>query len=135
MAKFFTAFDSKPPRPSLVCPLPEETDVQQHFKNECDINEIIRRSLRSGRLPDPEKQAYFGDFTERSLAAAYAKIADAEDRFASLPAKLRERFEQDPVKLVAFVHDERNRDEAIELGLIPKPDPVPATEPEKASEA
>jgi hypothetical protein len=38
-----------------------------------------------------------------------------------LPAKLRARFDNNPEKFVEYVGKGENREEAIELGLIPRP--------------
>ena len=38
--------------------------------------------------------------------------------FDSLPSSLRERFSNDPSRLLAFVDDESNFDEAVKLGLL-----------------
>lgn len=38
-----------------------------------------------------------------------------------LPATLRREFDNDPVKLLAFLQDENNRDRAIQLGLVNAP--------------
>lgn len=48
-------------------------------------------------------------------------ITRSSAAFAILPSTLRNRFENDPVKLCAFLNDASNREEAIELGLINRP--------------
>jgi phage internal scaffolding protein len=45
-------------------------------------------------------------------------IADANSAFASLPATVRARFENDPAKYIEFVSDENNLEEARELGML-----------------
>jgi len=47
-------------------------------------------------------------------------VNQAESMFMSLPAKIRERFANNPAKMVKFLQDEKNRDEAERLGLIAK---------------
>ena len=47
----------------------------------------------------------------------------------ALDANVRKRFHNDPAELIDFVSDEKNRDEAVRLGLLqipefPKPDPL-----------
>ena len=48
-------------------------------------------------------------------------VMAADDAFMALPANIRERFNNDPAELVDFVSDDRNRSEAIDLGLVPPP--------------
>lgn len=106
----------------------EPTLTQQHFAEECDINEILRRSAISGQLPVNSKAPMYGDFTQvpTSLAESFALIKQANDLFMSLPWQVRERFMNDPERMVAFLGDARNRDEAVKLGLVKAPEPSPA---------
>lgn len=43
----------------------------------------------------------------------------------TLPAKVRDRFSNDPGKFLAFVDDPKSREEMYELGLAKRPDPPP----------
>ena len=102
----------------------EPSLAQQHFRDECDINNIMDRYARTGVLGDvtATRQPSFGDFSaDFDYQIALNQLIDAQDMFASLPARLRDRFANDPSKLLAFVSDEANREEAIKLGLIEKP--------------
>lgn len=102
------------------------------FKKECDINEIMARYQKSGVIDAVQKTgARYGDF---SLVSDYKSALDqvmaAEAAFMELPAKVRERFKNDPSELVEFLNDEENREEARDLGLIPpQTDEVPAEPP------
>lgn len=106
----------------------EPTLTQQHFAQECDINEILRRSASSGVLPVNDKVPQYGDFTvvPKSLQDAFAMIKQANDLFMSMPWDVRERFANNPERMVAFLNDSKNRDEAIKLGLVKAPADVPA---------
>lgn len=106
---------------ALYCDEPSLT--QQHFAEECDINEILRRSALSGVLPVNDKVPMYGDFTvvPKSLSEAFAMIKQANDLFASLPWQTRERFQNNPEKMITFLNDPSNRDEAIKLGLVKPP--------------
>jgi len=116
--------------------------AQQHMKDECDINNIVERFGVTGQLPEvPAYAPSYGDFTGiGDYRDALDKVLAADEAFMALPAKVRERFDNDPALLVDFISDINNRSEAIELGLIPppvKPDGViPSPEVEKpAAEA
>ena len=59
------------------------------------------------------------------------------DDFMALPAQLRVRFDHDPVKLLEFLENDQNRNEAIQLGLIdgqPVAAPIVSAETPKAAE-
>lgn len=62
----------------------------------------------------------FGDFLDSptSLHEAYNRILDAQANFFELPSAVRERFANDPIRLLAFLSDPANRAEAEKLGLV-----------------
>jgi len=101
--------------------------TKQSFKDECDINNILSRYERSlGREFLTAYQGHlegrFGDVSGAvSLQEAYATVNAASELFDAMPANLRARFENDPVKLLDFLGDVGNRDEAVRLGLLNKP--------------
>jgi hypothetical protein len=43
----------------------------------------------------------------------------------ALPANIRSRFDNDPAKLIDFMENPANREEAESLGLVNKSEPVP----------
>lgn len=104
--------------------------AQQHFKEECDINNIIARYEQTGVLVDPTlpgRNFEFGDYSAvQDYQDSLNYVIEAREMFDSLPSKLRERFNYDPSKLLQFLADESNRDEAIRLGLVDPPTPSPA---------
>lgn len=108
------------------------TPTQQHFANECDVNQIVKRAKKTGYLVDPlapRRQPQFDDYSEaKSYHEIRNQIAIADEKFQSLPAAIRRRFDHDPAKLLAFLSDEKNRLEAETLGLVTKKQPI-TTEP------
>lgn len=106
--------------------------TQQHFKDECDINNILR-SYR-GKIPASEEPAFFMDCTVNDLQSAYSIAEDIGSRFASLDSEVRAKFNNNPLELLEFVHNVDNQTAAVELGLLPKPEPAPA-EPAPAEPA
>jgi len=93
--------------------------AQQHFKDEVDINNILRQFNITGLLPEQTLSPKYGDFTGiGDYHSALNKVLAAEEEFLSLPAELRARFANDPANLIAFLDDENNRPEAINLGLV-----------------
>jgi phage internal scaffolding protein len=111
-----------PEVPGVVC---GQSRTQQHFKAECDINTVVERYLRTGLMPQLGTPMY-GDFTNVvSYQEAQDAVIAANAAFETLPSKVRERFSNNPGKLLEFLADEANKDEAVKLGLI---EPPPAVE-------
>jgi len=121
----------------LSCP--EPSLAQQNFKDECDINYIVRQFGLTGELPGQPLSPQYGDFTGvLDYHSAVNAVLAAQDDFMELPAQLRSRFNNDPAELIDFLQLEENREEAIKLGLVaakPISEPeTPIAEP-KAGEA
>jgi len=107
---------------------PNDPDSQsrtlQSDAESCDINLILERAARAGGLVENGngRTPMYGDFTNLpNYADALQIVMDAEESFMSLDAKMRARFDNDPQKLLEFVSDASNRDEAIALGLVAAP--------------
>ena len=97
----------------------DATLAQQHFKDECDINNILRQFNITGLLPESPLSPRYGDFTGiGDYHTALNRVIAAEDEFMALPALIRSRFDNDPAKLIDFLENQENKDEAIKLGLV-----------------
>lgn len=73
----------------------------------------------------------YGDFTNvGDFLDCQTRINHAEEQFMSLPSDLRRRFHNDPAEVIEFVNDPDNLEEARELGLLPKPEVIPAEMPD-----
>lgn len=95
--------------------------TKQSFREECDINTIVRRFGLTGEMPSP-LSPQFGDFSEVvDFQTAMNAIRRAGEDFMTLPASLRSRFDNDPSRLIAFLEDKANFDEAVKLGLVNSP--------------
>lgn len=102
-----------------------EVAAQQSGKEECDINTIVERAKRGADISSvvSQRAAMYGDFTGLpDYRQALLMVNQARDLFMSLDAKVRERFANDPARLLDFVGDPKNRDEAITLGLVKAPE-------------
>lgn len=99
----------------------EPTLAQQHFKDECDVNNIMKKYANTGLLPEVAGSFYdeAPDVTDYQSLQNY--LLDAEDKFMSLPSLIRKRFDNDPGLLINFLNDDNNLDEAIQLGLVKAP--------------
>lgn len=112
------------PSHGLVFTHPSMT--QQHFKDECDVNQILRKYQQTGLITHLNNTpGTYGDVSEYDASdyqRAMQIVIDAQARFDDLPSSIRKRFNNDPQEFLAFVSSESNRDEAVALGLIEKPD-------------
>lgn len=102
---------------ALVCP--EPTLTQQQFKDETDINVIVERFGVTGQLPDAIIPPTYGDYTNvPDFQTALNVVLQAEEAFMELPAKIRQRFGNDPQQYLEFCEDGSNREEAKRLGIL-----------------
>lgn len=109
---------------ALLCP-PGEGMTQQQFKEEADINTIVARFGLTGTLPEVVRVPKSGDFTGVvDYHSALNAVRQADEAFMELPGEMRARFRNDPQELLMFLSDEKNKEEAMKIGLIPKPDEV-----------
>lgn len=99
---------------------PEQGVTKQSFKDECDINNIMRRFEATGELPFNQRPMLFGDVPAIDFQGAMSIVVDARERFHALPSEIRDRFANDPQRLITFLQDEKNRPEAEALGLVRK---------------
>lgn len=109
--------------------------TKQAMKDECDINNILRKYEKTGMVTHVAKHGgEYGFVPAIDLMGAYETIQRAEAMFEDLPAAARKRFENSPMKFLEFVQDPANRDELVKLGLgketvTPTPAPTPAPAP------
>lgn len=103
------------------------TLTKQSFLEEVDINTIVRRFNLTGQLPVGVRMPTYADFENvPTYQEAMNAIAEANQSFMMMPAEVRARFGNDAAAFVEFCSDERNREEAEKLGLVPPPPPPTA---------
>lgn len=124
----------------------DEVITKQYFKDECDINNILKNYSQTGQINHLNHSP--GDYLDLpdalDLQSALSMVTEAQSAFSDLPSNVREAFRNDPVEFLAAVHDdsEANRKRFEELGLThprqaaaaaapiepaAKPSPVPAS--------
>lgn len=112
----------------LICL--EESRTQQHFKDEADINVLVRRFNITGQLPENVRMPTYADFSEvYDFHSAANAIAEANESFHQMPAEVRARFGNDPAAFVAFCSDDKNIDEARRMGLVKAEQPINTAPP------
>lgn len=120
----------------LACD-PTKGRTQQHMKDECDINTIVRKFGLTGKVPVGIRMPESGDFSAAvDYHSAMNMIVEAKREFLRVPADIRRRFHEDPQEFMDWLHDPKSRDEATELGFFKKPDlprdvPPPQGDPVK----
>lgn len=113
-------------RPTRLSFLDAKIYVKQEFAEECDINNILKRHARSGQ-PLPFDALAYGDYSDvDEYQTAQNKLIQAQNYFDALSSEIRDRMGNDPGKLLAFMENPDNLDEAVKLGLVEiTPDPAP----------
>ncbi|AXH77730.1 MAG: internal scaffolding protein [Microviridae sp.] len=107
---------------------PEPSLTVQADKEQADINNIVKQFGVTNMLPYG-KQAFTGeDFTDlpTDYHTAMNIVRDSDDYFMQFPANIRSRFDNDAGKLLDFINDSSNYDEAVKLGFIQAPQQAPA---------
>ena len=106
---------------------PKSSLTHTDMRKQCDINNIVEQYVSTGTLPTVRGAAFtkrypmFGDFTVgNDYQTIQNTLKASESAFLELPARVRERFHNNPSELVSFLQNEENRNEAEELGLIEK---------------
>lgn len=107
--------------------------TKQEFAQECDINNIMSRYLKTGIIDHVrDSNPQFLDATPIEFQEAMQLVAQAETLFEELPSSIRNRFENDATKLLEFVHDPANIAESVAMGFL---DPSKLPTPNEAQTA
>lgn len=92
--------------------------TKQEFREECDLNTIMRQYTQTGILPEARVASY-GDFSDAlDFREAQEILVRSREQFEALPAEVRYRFRNDPAEFLEFVQDRNNFSEARKLGLL-----------------
>lgn len=143
--KFRKAYD---PHKKYVFNTEGESLTQQHFKEECETINIIKKHDRNGIIEHVQRgQARYGDFSQvADYREALDLVRDAQDEFMTIPSDIRKKFDNDPGKFYEFVSNPDNKEELKQMGFIQTQDvaiqtsdatkaPSDAGEPSTAQEA
>jgi hypothetical protein len=92
--------------------------TKQAFKDDTDVNKILKRAAKAGGLSHIQKHgAFYGDFADapQDLFQAREMLERGGEIFADLPAEIRSEFGGDPLNFFEFANDPAN---AGKLGEI-----------------
>jgi len=103
--------------------------TKQSFKNECDINTIMARYMKTGLLDHVRSGVgRYMDVSGADFFEAQNLVAGAKSMFFSLPSHIREQFDNNPGIFLEFMENPANAPKALEMGLINAQD-VPSHPP------
>lgn len=132
MAKLRSAYYPHP----RVHSVPEGASMtQQNFRDETDINLILAKYAKTGLLDHVNKfGGRYADMPdENDFHTAMSLVTNAQSMFNELPSGIRSKFYNDPSQFLDFLDNPENREEAIEMGLYPRPDPEAVIQDEMGS--
>jgi len=95
------------------------TMTEQAHKDECDVNNIIKKYDKTGLINHVSKiNAMYGDVSPIDFKSAQDMLIDVRRKFDEMPSDIRKRFRNSPYEMLKFLSDPENRNEAIKIGLI-----------------
>jgi hypothetical protein len=96
-----------------------ESMTQQHFKEESEINNIIKKHDKNGIIESVARgNARYGDFSlVQDYKSSLDTIRDANDNFMEIPSEIRKQFNNNAGEFFNFVQDPNNQSELIKMGL------------------
>lgn len=111
--------------------------TKQEFLAECDINNIIALYKQTGIMTHISAKAAIGAYEnlpdDSDFQSAMNTVIQAQDAFATLPSKVRDRFHNDPTEFLAFCANPENLPEMRTLGLALEPPRAPPPLPSSSS--
>jgi len=106
------------PRVYMPMAVNGHSKTKQSMKDECDINLIMARYVKTGAIDHVNKHGInYGFATSMDFAQSMQTVTSAQQMFDELPAKIRNKFSNDPGQFLDFVQDDANRDEMATMGL------------------
>ena len=95
--------------------------TKQEFVRECDVNNVIKQYKQTGMVAHVNAKASQGAYQDLPDAVDFQEslhlVMPAEQAFMTLPAKVRDKFGQDPAEFLAFMANPENEAEIRALGL------------------
>lgn len=95
--------------------------TKQSEMDACDINNILKQYSPAGLQQLISENAARGQYAdlpdEIDYQTSLNTVIAAQASFGTLPAKVRERFLNDPARFLEFLSRPENAQEAVDLGL------------------
>lgn len=112
-------FERVVPRRRVQKVFTKPSRTHQEFKDECDINKIMKKFEKTALLTHVNKHpGGYGDFSSApDYQEALNIVLQATEMFDSVPSHIRKQFGNDPAQFLAFVEDPANAGRMVEMGL------------------
>ncbi len=116
--------ERKRERKRVYAPVGGPSLTKQAARDECDINIILKKGADTGLVAhlNAAQKAYMDLSESTDYKTSVDAVNAARDAFLALPAHIRQEFDNDPAKLLAFAEEPVNIDRLVELGLAEKPE-------------
>lgn len=107
-------------KPTIDCS-EDPGKTQQSFKEDADINVIVKKFTQTGIIDNLAKQQpSYRDNSDLTFTEAMYAVKDAETEFKKLPSEVRTHFENDAAQYLDAITDPERIAELSDLGLIEK---------------
>lgn len=115
--------------------------TQSEFREDSELNALIKRFHTPEQIPYEARRAVYGDFSSLdSYQDAIERVRAADDAFDELPSEVRSAFDNDPANLIGVLDavDQGNHQAARDLeqlgfqGLSPASSLASPTQPAPA---
>ncbi|AXL14600.1 internal scaffolding protein [Microviridae sp.] len=107
------------PRPSTISFKKHPSMTEQAHKEDVCIQNILRKSRKTGIITHVNQ--YKGEYLNMIDAPNFQEyqniLAEASSMFESVPSHIRQDFDNDPAKYLAFMQNPENFDEIEKYGL------------------
>lgn len=95
-----------------------KSPTEQHHRDSCDVGKMVQRARSGVPIRGNSQPAITGDFSGvPDFYDSMVLTAATKSKFECFPAKLRARFDHDPMKFVKFLEDPTQADAIAELGM------------------
>ncbi len=97
--------------------------VKQSDEKRCNINNIVSKFLKHGVMPEGTQPKKYGDFDQHiDYETQLNKITDIQSYFEDLSSEVRNGFKNNVKNMLDFVSNPENKDKAIKMGIVERPE-------------
>lgn len=124
-------------RQRVVAPHSVQVMTKQSHKDECDINRILKQYQRTGIITHVQsaRPTYLDLPDAVDFQSSMETVLVGQEAFASLPAKVRAHFDNDPALFLEALVDPAQADQMREWGFLKPLAEEPAPTPSRPAEA
>ncbi len=93
-------------------------ETQQQFRDECNINNILKKFQKTGAMEHANKHsANYGFASGLDFRESMEIVTKAQEMFNDLPSSIRSKFGNSPEAFLDFATNPENAAEMVKLGL------------------